>query len=74
MKGNQQSVSEFPACETAEGSLRYQQACPEPEGQKKGAWSVTQNRPCMLTWSLVISWNHGISGTFFGPHRERLNP
>ena len=36
MKVNQQSISEFPACERAEGSLRYQQACPEPEGQKKG--------------------------------------
>lgn len=70
MKVNQQSISEFPACERAEGSLRYQQACPEPEGQKKGARSVTHNRPYMLTWSLVISWNHGISGTFFGPQPE----
>lgn len=71
MKGNQQSVSEFPACERAEGSLRYQ---PGTRGAKKGAWSVTHDRPRMLTWSLVISWNRGISGTFFGPHKERLNP
>lgn len=74
MKGNQQSVSEFPACERAEGRLKIPASLPGTRGAKKGAWSVTYDHPRMLTWSLVISWNRGISGTFFGPHRERLNP
>lgn len=41
MKGNQQSVSEFPACERAEGKLKIPASLPGTQGAKKGAWSVT---------------------------------
>ena len=52
------------------GQLKIPASLPGTRGAKKGGTSVTHNRPHRLTWSLVISWNHGISGTFFGFQRE----